>query len=167
MDKLQKVLEADSPEGLETLAVERIKELNDTVADKDKKIDALEKKLADEGEETPKGEKPKEEAKPKEGEEAKPKEGEDTDDGDDEDAEDVDKKAENEKLKAENKELKEEAEKKSDAVKKLEDSVKELSKKTDAIGKKQVKPLFHNDDSEIEEMKAKRQTIFADSRKVK
>ena len=169
MNELQKVLEADSPEGLETLAVERIKELNNSGADKDKKIDELEKKvkLADE-EGTPEdGGKPKEGAKPKEGEE--PKTGEKLKEGAGEGKETEKEKALQEKvetLEKENEELKKEAEEKTDAVKVLEESVEKLNKRTDAIGKKQVKPLFHDSDDEIDELKKSRLNIYADSRKV-
>ena len=157
MDELQKILKADSPEKVEALAIARIKELNDSNTEKDKKIDVLEKKIADEEETSTDGDKPKDEEKPKDGEE--------TEDGAEEKTEEADLKAENEKLKKENEELKTEAEEKGDAVKKLEDSVKELNTKTDAIGKKQVKPLFHNDDTEIEELKKARLNTYADARK--
>jgi len=152
MNDLQKILEVDSPEGLETLAVKRIKEQNDSISKQNDEIEKLKNKIADDDPTKEPKEEPKED--PKEDPKEEPK-----------DAEAL--KTENEELKKENEELKKTAEEKTDAVKKLEDSVEKLSKRTDAIGNKQVKPLFHNDDSEIEELKKARLNTYADSRKVK
>lgn len=162
-EKLTKVLDADSEDGIVDLAVEKITELNDSVTAKDAEIATLKKQLADEGEEAP-----AEDGKPKEGEdpaEDKPKEGEGKEGT--EEGEDANLKAENEKLKKENEELKEEAGKKADSLKELQDSVEKLSKRTDAIGKKQVKPLYHDSDDKIEELKTARLNIYADARKAK
>lgn len=163
-DKLQKVLGADSSDEIVDLAVEKITELTDSAEKKDKKIAELEKKLSDE--ETD------EEKKKAEEEAAKKKAEEDNDEDDDEDDDEGAKtdsakalKDANEKLKKENEKLKQDNKTQGDAVTKLTDSVGKLEKTTAAIGKKQVRPLFHDSNDEIDELKKKRLSIYADSKK--
>lgn len=157
--ELQKVLDADTPEGVVDLAVKRISELNDSVTAKDAEISELKKKIDEEETKETKDEK-KDETKDEKKEENKEEIKEET--KEDEDTDEV------EKLKAENKELKEkldETEKtKTDAIEKLTDSVKKLEKKTDAIGNKQVKKLFQDETDEISELKEARRNIYKDSR---
>ena len=174
-EKLVDVLEADSEEGIVDAAVDKINALNDSVAEKDKKIDALEKKLADEDTDAGDGDGEGDKDKGKEGEEDKDKgkEGEEDKDkdkgnGEGEEAEDAKAlKEKNEKLEKENEELKKEKAAHADSVKRLTDTVEKLSKRTDAIGAKQVKPLYHDSDDVIDELKKARGNIYADARKVR
>lgn len=160
-DKLQKVLEADSAEGVVDLAVTKITELTDSAAEKDKEIAELKKKLADEETEEEKNKAEEEAAAKKKAEE----EGEDgAEGGASADSVKALKDA-NEKLKKENEELKAETKKQGDAVEKLTDSVKEIKKETTDLAKKQARPLFHDSNNdEIAELKKKRKNIYADSR---
>lgn len=135
------------------LAVTRIQELKADSEAKQKKIDELEMKIKDEGEENDpaSGDEEKDDAENKAGEKS----------------EKIDAKAlqdANEKLKAENEKLKADAVSNVDAVKKLSDKVEGLSTRTDAIGKKQVRKLWNDSDGEIDELKAKRLNVYADSR---
>jgi len=160
LEDLQKILEADSPEGIEALAVKRITELNDEVAKVTKENVELNKKLENEDE----GNKPENEDNEDQNNED---ENEDEDESNSEVEESVEVKTlkeENARLVKENEELKKDSDEKTDALEKLNDSVEKLSKKTDAIGKKQVRPLYNDSDDEIEKLKNKRQNIYADSR---
>lgn len=145
-EKLQKVLETDSPDGVVDLAVTRIQELKADSEAKQKKTDELEKAAKDSSAKI-------------DALEAELKKKSATIAGDAKALLD-----ENEKLKAENEKLKVDSQGKTDAVKKLNDDVEGLKTKTDAIGKKQVKKLWNDSDNEIDELKAKRLNMYADSR---